>query len=419
MSEAFLCLRWAASAFLIGPRARSTDRPTRPASLTPRPVFFAEPDDSTEHGVNLGEPRGIVDDGLAPGLDQVTLAIGDVHRDLRARSACELRSIHTPWTLDPPRKFAFSFETFPRSLIDLMSPPDPTATGLDGLRVAIFEARMAGSMADLIRKQGGEPVEAPSLREVPIGDNPEAIAFADRLIAGEFDLVIFLTGVGTRYLAREIETKYPREEWVAALKRAKVAIRGPKPVAPLREFGARIDLQAPEPNTWRDLLGALDAKLPVNGLRVAVQEYGQPAPELIQGLEARGATVTTRAGLWLGPARGSRAAGPGDRRDRRGPDRRRGLHLGPAGGPLPRRSPPGKASRPRSARPWPDRSSSRRSARPRPRPSRPTTSRSTSSPTIPRWAISSSPSPTAGEGSARRDPILEQVLIQKSTTGQP
>jgi len=176
-----------------------------------------------------------------------------------------------------------------------MSFPDSTATGLDGLRVAIFEARMAGPMADLIRKQGGEPVEAPSLREVPIGDNPQAIAFADRLIAGEFDLVIFLTGVGTRYLTREIETKYPRAEWVEALKRAKVAIRGPKPVAPLRELGARIDLQAPEPNTWRDLLAALDADLPVNGLRVAVQEYGQPAPELIRGLESRGATVTSVA----------------------------------------------------------------------------------------------------------------------------
>jgi uroporphyrinogen-III synthase len=177
-------------------------------------------------------------------------------------------------------------------ILDAMSLPDPTAIGLSGLRVATFEARMTGSMAALIRKQGGEPVEAPALREVPIGDNPAALAFADALIAGEFDLVIFLTGVGTRYLAREIETKYPREQWVEALNRAKVAIRGPKPVAPLRELGARIDLQAPEPNTWRDLLTALDANIPVKGLRVAVQEYGQPAPELIRGLEDRGATVT-------------------------------------------------------------------------------------------------------------------------------
>jgi uroporphyrinogen-III synthase len=169
---------------------------------------------------------------------------------------------------------------------------EPSASGLAGLRVVSFEARMAGPMAALIRKQGGEVVEAPALREVPIGDNPQAIAFADALIAGHFDLVLFLTGVGTRYLAREIETRYPRDQWVEALNRAKIAIRGPKPVAPLREFGVRIDLQAPEPNTWRDLLNALDANIPVAGLRVALQEYGQPNPELIAGLEARGATVT-------------------------------------------------------------------------------------------------------------------------------
>ena len=44
---------------------------------------------------------------------------------------------------------------------------------------------MAGPMADLIGKHGGVPLEAPALREIPIDDNPEALAFADRLIAGE------------------------------------------------------------------------------------------------------------------------------------------------------------------------------------------------------------------------------------------
>ncbi len=151
---------------------------------------------------------------------------------------------------------------------------------------------MAGPMADLIRKHGGVPVEAPALREVPIGDNPQALDFAARLIAGEFDIVIFLTGVGTRYLVQEIETRFLRKEWVAALNRATVVSRGPKPLGPLREFRVRIDLTAPEPNTWRDLLTALDTKAPVAGRRVAVQEYGQPNPELVAGLLERGATVT-------------------------------------------------------------------------------------------------------------------------------
>ena len=172
------------------------------------------------------------------------------------------------------------------------SGPDQPPTGFGGLSVVNFEARMAGPMADLIRKHGGVPVAAPALREVPIGGNPQALDFAARLIAGEFDIVIFLTGVGTRYLTQEIETRYPRAEWVAALARTTVVSRGPKPLGPLRELKVKVDLTAPEPNTWRDLLAALDAHHPVEGRRVAVQEYGQPSPELIAGLRQRGATVT-------------------------------------------------------------------------------------------------------------------------------
>jgi uroporphyrinogen decarboxylase len=162
----------------------------------------------------------------------------------------------------------------------------------DGLRVVAFESRMAGPMADLIARQGGEPVLAPALREVPIGENPDAIRFAEGLLAGQFDVVVFLTGVGTRFLAQAIETQIARETWLPALAKARVVARGPKPVAALRDLGVRVELQVPEPNTWRDLLATLDANLPVHGLRVAVQEYGKSNPELIRGLEQRGATVT-------------------------------------------------------------------------------------------------------------------------------
>jgi uroporphyrinogen decarboxylase len=148
-------------------------------------------------------------------------------------------------------------------------------------------------MADLITRHGGRPVIAPALREIPLQDNPEAFAFAERLLRSEFDLVIFLTGVGTRFLAQAIETRVPRADWVAALGKAKVLARGPKPVAALRELGVRIDFQVPEPNTWRELLALLDGQFPVSGHRVAVQEYGKPSAELVEGLSQRGAAVTT------------------------------------------------------------------------------------------------------------------------------
>lgn len=161
-----------------------------------------------------------------------------------------------------------------------------------GPRIAAFEARMAGPLAGLIRKHGGIPVEAPALREVPLGSSPEALDFARRLVAGELDAVIFLTGVGARYLLEEVQDQVPRDAFLAALRRVKVVARGPKPLAVLRDWGVEVAVSVPEPNTWLEVLAAIDAKLPVAGLRVALQEYGQPNPELIEALRSRGAIVT-------------------------------------------------------------------------------------------------------------------------------
>ena len=159
--------------------------------------------------------------------------------------------------------------------------------------MAIFEARMAGALADLVARQGGIPVTAPALREVPIEDNPDARSFADGLLAGNFDVVIFETGAGVRYLVASLGDRLSGTSWAeGVLGKTKVVARGPKPAAALRELGASIDLQVPEPNTWHETLALLDARLPVAGLRVAVQEYGQPVPELTEALELRGALAT-------------------------------------------------------------------------------------------------------------------------------
>jgi uroporphyrinogen-III synthase len=134
------------------------------------------------------------------------------------------------------------------------------------------------------------------MREVPLESNTEAIAFADRLERGEFDLVVLLTGVGTRALIATVEqVRGSGDTFIEALRRSKIAARGPKPVAALREVQVPVWLTAPEPNTWRELLSALDSRageLPLKGLRVAVQEYGVSNPDLLAGLRERGATVT-------------------------------------------------------------------------------------------------------------------------------
>jgi uroporphyrinogen decarboxylase len=160
-----------------------------------------------------------------------------------------------------------------------------------GLRVASFESRRAVEFERMIAKAGGVPFVSPSMREVPLAHNQDAIDFANRVITGQIDVVIFLTGVGTRHLLTQIERHVDRDRFLTAVSDAKSVVRGPKPLAVLREFGITPSIIVPEPNTWRELLTTLDAKLPVANLTVGLQEYGVTNPSLIAGLEARGAVV--------------------------------------------------------------------------------------------------------------------------------
>ena len=171
-------------------------------------------------------------------------------------------------------------------------------SGFAGLRVLSLESRRAAELSKLISTYGGQPIVAPSMREAPLESNKEALAFAAKLFAGEFDVVIFLTGVGARALLSVVETAHKREDYVAALQRLKVVARGPKPVAALREIGLTPAVTVPEPNTWRELLRALDdaanasQAIHLSGARIAVQEYGVSNSELLDGLNERGAQVT-------------------------------------------------------------------------------------------------------------------------------
>src|SRR5713226_9118427 len=128
----------------------------------------------------------------------------------------------------------------------------------DGLRVLALESRRAVEIEKLIRTQGGIPFVAPSMREVPLDHNPQALDFARRLFRGEFDMVILLTGVGARYLNQVIETRWPASAFADALRRVAVVVRGPKPMAVMREWGVPVAVMVPEPNTWREILTALE-----------------------------------------------------------------------------------------------------------------------------------------------------------------
>lgn len=150
---------------------------------------------------------------------------------------------------------------------------------------------MAAETASLIERFGGRATVVPAMREVPLQDNYAAFEFAARLLSGQIDLVIFLTGVGVRELFRVTDTRYTREQVVRAMTGVVTVARGPKPLTALRELGLEATVTIPEPNTWREILASVSEFTQLEGKRVAVQEYGISNRDLIAGLEARGALV--------------------------------------------------------------------------------------------------------------------------------
>ena len=169
------------------------------------------------------------------------------------------------------------------------------APRFDGLTVLTLESRRSIEQATIIERLGGRPLVAPAMREVALDSQTEAVSFIRDLVADSFDCVVLLTGVGTRALVSVAETLGAREPFIAALTRSRVVVRGPKPLAALRELGVPVWIAAPEPNTWREVLHAIDGasgSFSMNGARVAVQEYGVSNPELLDQLRRRGASVT-------------------------------------------------------------------------------------------------------------------------------
>jgi uroporphyrinogen-III synthase len=159
-----------------------------------------------------------------------------------------------------------------------------------GKRVAILESRLGQQMVDLVSRQGGVPLHAPALAEVPDVDPAYVARLVGDLETRPAKLAIFQTGVGTRTLFSATDALGLTDTLLKLLGATVVAVRGPKPTAALRSRDVRIDISARDPFTTHEVLEALEAT-PIAGERVIVQRYGVTNVELEEVLKARGAEV--------------------------------------------------------------------------------------------------------------------------------
>jgi uroporphyrinogen-III synthase len=158
-----------------------------------------------------------------------------------------------------------------------------------GLRVLSLESRRAKEMEALILREGGDPFVAPSVQERALDDSGEATRFIEQLEAGEFDLVIVMTGTGLAFLRDQAVAHSCEARLASALGRLTIVSRGPKPLPILRELGVRAQIVVPEPNTWKEIVEAVADR---SERRIAVQEYGRPNVQMNAALEKLGACVT-------------------------------------------------------------------------------------------------------------------------------
>ena len=179
----------------------------------------------------------------------------------------------------------------------MIAAPSPLA----GRTVALPESRELDQLSRLLEEQGATALRCPLVSILDAPDPTPVDAWLQRLTAGAFDDVIFLTGEGLRRLLARAERTATRDAVVAALGRVRRITRGPKPARALHEIGLASDLPASVP-TSRGVIDSL-AKLDLNGRRVGLQLYGtDPGAELVAILKAAGASVDPVAPYVYAPA---------------------------------------------------------------------------------------------------------------------
>lgn len=165
-------------------------------------------------------------------------------------------------------------------------------SSLRGRRIAVPETRSLDVFCRLLEERGASVLRCPMVAILDAPD-PEPIArWCDRLVAGSFDRVIWLTGEGLRRTIKVVHRTNPvlEDAFVRQLGQCFNLCRGPKPARELRALRITPSLIVSPPTTEGVIQALRDHRLA--GQHVGVQLYGDnPNTPLIQFLEQAGAVA--------------------------------------------------------------------------------------------------------------------------------
>jgi uroporphyrinogen-III synthase len=161
---------------------------------------------------------------------------------------------------------------------------------LSGQRIALFEARLAEEISELVRRSGGVPVCVPAVKERRRAAAPDVAALLAELEGEPLPLFALSTGVGTSALFEEARALGGATELRSALARGLIVCRGPKPVAALHKEGITAALRARSPYTTAEFVEAL-AAVEVRDRMVILVHYGERNQPVVDALLSRGARL--------------------------------------------------------------------------------------------------------------------------------
>jgi uroporphyrinogen-III synthase len=164
-----------------------------------------------------------------------------------------------------------------------------SAEPLAGFTVGVTAARRHEELSALLERRGARVVYAPAIRLVQLSDDARLLRATREMLARPVDVVVVTTGIGFRAWLEAADGWGLRDGLVRALGGVRILARGPKARGAVRAAGMA-ETWSPESESCEEVLRHL-LREDLTGRRIAVQLYGEPCPELTDGLRGAGAEV--------------------------------------------------------------------------------------------------------------------------------
>ncbi|MCS0789271.1 uroporphyrinogen-III synthase [Cytobacillus pseudoceanisediminis] len=153
---------------------------------------------------------------------------------------------------------------------------------LEGKKIALLGSRKIEEITKIVENLGGAAISRPA-QGTSLRIDTKLKEHIGLITSGEFDWIIFTTGIGVETLYNTAQEMGVGEEFIRVLRNCQIAARGYKTVNMLKKLGVTPKVRDDDGST-AGLVRSLEG-YSLENKKVALQLHGDPAPKLIQWLD--------------------------------------------------------------------------------------------------------------------------------------